>query len=230
MSGVWLLYKSNTIGEGFLSATLKDFTVTDDREGTEQELRLAIAKPDMIEYTPSQSVTHKMDYNVVDISLLENARKLVPTMLILDARFSDYSTFISLCIQRPQLLVALDFLLAIVEFFVPTIRVRSYEENANSLRSVEALILDQPIFCQPCTEFSLSPQGPMVADDEKYDLFIYDGQGGILYLKDRWGLILSSPSTEALVYVGTGKKLQFRNVTIKVSRSWFWFEYLNLSI
>ncbi|KAK6122244.1 hypothetical protein DH2020_044005 [Rehmannia glutinosa] len=216
VSGVWLLYKSNTVGEGSLSATLKDLIVVDDREGTEKELRLAIGKPEVNGYNPSQSVPENMDHNVENNPLVDSARKYTPAILILDAKFYENSMFISLCIQRPQLLVALDFLLAIVEFFVPTVRGElSNDENANSSHFLDALILDQPIFCQPSAEFSISPQKPLVADDERTDLFIYDGRGGTLYLKDRQGLNLSCPSMEALVYVGNGKKLQFKNVTIR---------------
>ncbi|KAL3817950.1 hypothetical protein ACJIZ3_003855 [Penstemon smallii] len=214
VSGVWLLYKSDTIGDGFLSATLKDLTVVDNREGTEQELRLAIGKPDMTGYNPSQSKIDNMDDKAVATNIpTDSSTKFIPAMLIFDARFCEDSTFLFLCIQRPQLLVALDFLLAIVEFFVPTIRGEQLEENANSF--VDALILDQQTFHQPTAEFSISPQKPLVADDERFDIFIYDGKGGTLYLKDRHGSNLSCPSMEALVYVGNGKKLQFRNVTVK---------------
>lgn len=144
-------------------------------------------------------------------------RKLVPSMLIIDARFSEYSTTLSLSIQRPQLLVALDFLLDFVEFFVPTVRsMLSNEEEKNSSHIVDAIILDQSIYNQPCGEFSLSPVRPLIADDERFDHFVYDGRGGTLYLQDRQGLNLSSPSVEAIIYVGSGKKLQFKNVTIKV--------------
>ncbi|GFP96481.1 vacuolar protein sorting-associated protein 13c [Phtheirospermum japonicum] len=221
VSGVWLLYKSNTVGEGSLSATLKDLIVVDDREGTEKELRLAIGKPDVNEHNSLQSVPENMDHNVENNPLVDRAKKYTPAILILDAKFLENSTFLSLCIQRPQLLVALDFLLAIVEFFVPTVRGELVsDENTNSSHFLDALILDQPIFYQPSAEFSISPQKPLVADDERFDLFIYEGKGGILYLKDRQGSNLSCPSREALVYVGNGKKLQFRNVTIR-SGSYF---------
>ncbi|PIN17888.1 hypothetical protein CDL12_09445 [Handroanthus impetiginosus] len=217
VAGVWLLYKSNTVGEGLLSATVKDMIVVDDREGTEKELRLAIGKPVIDGYNPLQSLPENMDPDIVQSNpLVDSGRKYTPAILILDARFYENSTFLSLCIQRPQLLVALDFLLAIVEFFVPTVRGELlYDENDNSSHFLDALILDQPIFCQPSAEFSISPQKPLVADDERFDLFIYDGRGGTLYLRDRQGLNLSSPSTEALVYVGNGKKLKFRNVMIR---------------
>ncbi|KAL0326634.1 UNVERIFIED_CONTAM: hypothetical protein Sangu_1741400 [Sesamum angustifolium] len=196
----------------------EDLVVVDDREGTEKELKLAFGKPDVDGHNPSQSVPGNMYHNTVESNpLANNARKYTPAILILDARFHESSTFVSLCIQRPQLLVALDFLLAVVEFFVPTVRSDvSNDENANSSHFLDAIVLDQPIFSQATAEFSISPQKPLVVDDERFEDFIYDGRGGTLYLKDRWGLNLSCPSMEALVYVGNGKKLQFRNVTIRV--------------
>nr|CAB3500118.1 unnamed protein product [Digitaria exilis] len=55
-SGAWLLYKSNTRGESFLYATLKGFSVFDDREGTKDELRLAIGKSATVRDTSSVDV------------------------------------------------------------------------------------------------------------------------------------------------------------------------------
>lgn len=216
VGGGWLLYRSNTLGEGFLSSTLKDFTVLDDREGTEEELKLAIRKPETIGYNPTDilsnsEIPHKMEKEVHD-----RIGELVPAMLILDARFSEHSTSLFLCIQRPRLLVALDFLLDVVEFFVPTVRsMLSNEVDKNSSRIVDAIILDQCTYIQPSDEFSLSPLRPLFADDERFDHFVYDGRGGRLYLKDKKGSNLSSPSNEAIFFIGSGKKLQFKNVTIK---------------
>ncbi|QHO57645.1 Chaperone protein [Arachis hypogaea] len=77
--------------------------------------------------------------------------------------------------KRPQLLVALDFLLAVVEFFVPTVgNMLSYEEH-NMSHMLEAVIMDQSIY----------------------------------------GFNLTEASSEALIYVGSGKKLQFKNVVVK---------------
>lgn len=216
VSGLWLLYKSNTVGEGFLSSTLEDFTVMDNREGIAQELRLAIRKPETIGYNPSQLVSDAGAYAGTTFNTISDEdMKLVPAMVILDARFNENLTSFSLFIQRPQLLVALDFLLAVVEFFVPNVRSMLANDDDGSSHTVDAVILNDSVFNQPSPELSLSPQRPLVADDERYDLFIYDGKGGILFLQDRKGKNLSSPSEEAIIYVGSGKKLQFRNVKIK---------------
>ncbi|XVF52445.1 hypothetical protein PTKIN_Ptkin05aG0018700 [Pterospermum kingtungense] len=221
-SGAWLLYKSNSLGEGLLAASLKGFTVMDDRVGTEEEFRLAIGMPK----NPLASVTDTKDQLVSTTKFTkENNIKSFPTMLLLDAKFDQFSTSVSVCVQRPQLLVALDFLLALVEFFVPTVgSMLTNEDDKKALHMVDAIILDKSTFTQPSTQFSLSPVKPLIADDEKFDHFIYDGNGGILHLKDREGVDLSAPSNEAMIYVGNGKKLQFKNVLIKNGR------YLDSSI
>ncbi|KAL0409292.1 UNVERIFIED_CONTAM: hypothetical protein Sradi_1863600 [Sesamum radiatum] len=184
VSGVWLLYKSNMVGEGFLSATLKDLVVVDDREGTEKELKLAFGKPDLDGHNPSQSVPGNMDHNTVESNpLANNARKYTPAILILDARFHESSTFISLCIQRPQLLVALDFLLAVVEFFVPTVRSDvSNDENANSSHFLTLLYLTNQFSAKPLlnSQFHLRNLG---CDDEGLN---------ILYMMEENGAYLDS--------------------------------------
>ncbi|KAL1194607.1 hypothetical protein V5N11_031431 [Cardamine amara subsp. amara] len=215
ITGGWLLYKSNTHGEGFLTATLKGFSVIDNREGTEEEFRLAVGRPADLDFGDSHSMTDE-DKGLPQSRVTKGSDiRPFPSMLTLDAQFGQSSTFVSLCIQRPQLLVALDFLLAVVEFFVPTIgSVLSSEEDKN-LNMVDAIIMNQSIYKQQTAEVFLSPLGPLIVEDEKFDNFVYDGNGGTLYLKDRNGGIHSSPSTEPIIYVGSGKRLQFRNVVFK---------------
>ncbi|KAL4281079.1 hypothetical protein GQ457_03G021660 [Hibiscus cannabinus] len=212
-SGAWLLYKSNSLGEGFLSASLKSFFVIDDRVGTEEEFRLAIGMPK----NPLVSIDGTTGHVISNEKVTkENNIEPFPTMLVLDTKFGQFSTSISVCVQRPQLLLAMDFLLAVVAFFVPTVdSMLSIEEDQKSLHMVDAIILDNSTFTQPYAQFSLSPLKPLMADDQKFDHFIYDGNGGILHLKDREGIDLSTPSNEAMIYVGNGKKLQFKNVLIK---------------
>lgn len=214
----WVLYNSNTNGEGFLSATLKDFTVLDERDGIEQEFRRAIGIANSIGTVQLHIPTDEQNQFTSDASTIdENVSKAVPTMLILDAKFTQFSTFVSLSVQKPQLLVALDFLLAVVEFFVPTVgSILSDEEDKSYFHVTDAVILDQSPYMQPSSELHISPGKLLVADDENIDHFIYDGNGGVMHLTDRNGVELSAPSKEAMIYVGNGKKLQFKNIIIKV--------------
>ena len=125
----------------------------------------------------------------------------------------------------------LDFLLGVAEFFVPSIsNTLSSEEVQNSVHGMDAVILDQSTYKQPSTEFSLSPLRPLIADDGRHDHFVYDGNGGTLYLKDRQGTNLSGPSTEPIIYVGDGKRLQFTNVVIKVIPLRYIFLFIHMLV
>uniref|UniRef100_A0A0Q3N5I8 PH domain-containing protein n=1 Tax=Setaria italica TaxID=4555 RepID=A0A0Q3N5I8_SETIT len=216
-SGAWLLYKSNTREESFLYATLKGFSVFDGREGTKDELRLAIGKSATVRDT--SSVDGYDNHNELDSGEQRIQKDLglepIPPMLILDAIFRKSSSSLYLCVQRPKFLVALDFLLAIVEFFVPSARsLLSNDEDKDLLHMISPVILNDQIYYQEGSTFSLSPQKPLIVDSERFDHFIYDGKGGKLYLLDREGKLLSRPSSESFIHVLGCKRLQFRNVTI----------------
>lgn len=201
----------------------------DDREGTKEEFRLAIGKPKSFGSCPVDSVTYDDTQHITDGNIGNfNDMNLVPTMLIVDAKFGQALTSVSLCIQRPQLLVALDFLLAVAEFFIPKVSdALSTEEVKNSVYGINAIVFHESTHKQPSTEFSVTPLRPLVVDDERYVHFVYDGNGGILHLKDRQGFYVSGPSTEPIIYIGDGKRLQFKNVVIKVFSSLF-FALFNL--
>ena len=218
-TGAWLLYKSNTREENFLYATLKGFSVFDDREGTKDELRLVIGKSATVRDTSSADGYDNPNEPDSGEQRIQKDLGLepIPSMLILDAIFRKSSSSLSLCVQRPKFLVALDFLLAIVEFFVPSARsLLSNDEDKDLLHMISPVILNDQIYYQEDSTFSLSPQKPLIVDNERFDHFIYDGKGGKLYLLDREDKILSSPSSESFIHVLGCKRLQFRNVTIVV--------------
>ncbi|GAB2263603.1 hypothetical protein Droror1_Dr00025737 [Drosera rotundifolia] len=219
VSYAWLHYKSTTTGEGFISATVKSLNLLDDRVGTLEEFRLAVGEPKSLGHLYPQSSTDDEGLNVDGDVPIEVDLNVAPTMLIFDAKFTESLTSVSICLQRPQLLVALDFLLDVVEFFVPTVRgTVSIEDEDAPIHLTDAIILNDSTYTQPSAEFSLSPVRPLVVDDERFSHFIYDGNGGTLYLKDSHGRNLSSSSAEAVVFVGHGKSLQFKNVVIKDGR------------
>ncbi|RLN19158.1 hypothetical protein C2845_PM02G19660 [Panicum miliaceum] len=203
-SGAWLLYKSNTREESFLYATLKGFSVFDDREGTKDELRLAIGKSATVRDTSSTDGYDNPNEPDSGEQRIQKDLGLepIPSMLILDAIFRKSSSSLSLCVQRPKFLVALDFLLAIVEFFVPSARsLLSNDEDKDLLHMISPVVLNDQIYYQEDSTFSLSPQKPLIVDSERFDHFIYDGKGGKLYLLDREGKIISSPSSESFIHV-----------------------------
>lgn len=139
------------------------------------------------------------------------------TMLVVDAKLSPTQQEVSLRIQRPRVVVAFDFLLAVGEFFVPSMHTmlpENGEENALDMK--KGTFLNNRVYKQTVKEIRISPKRPLVADYEGVQEYIYDGQGNTLRLLNRHNEDLSMFSPEVLIFVGDGKRLIFRNVVIQV--------------
>ncbi|BBN04917.1 vacuolar protein sorting-associated protein 13A/C [Marchantia polymorpha subsp. ruderalis] len=214
VTGVWAAYKSNSIEESTIMATLEKFSVRDDREGTELEMRYMIGSAD------------EEESNVIELSEQEGHNgscsnqdcRSALTMLVMDANLSPTLQTITLRIQRPRLLVALDFLLAVAEFFIPSMHAMLSDgkgADANPIEMQNAIFLDDPVYKQSDREISLSPKRPLVADKDGLDKYIYDGRGGTIRLLDRKGADLRDFSREVIMFVGDGKRLKFKNVIIQ---------------
>ncbi|CAI9282064.1 unnamed protein product [Lactuca saligna] len=91
VSGLWMLYKADTRGEGLLSASLKGFTVNDDREGTEENLRLAVVAEFFV------PTIHGMQSNEVD----ETSLYVVDALVLDKTVFSQTDEVLILSPQRP---------------------------------------------------------------------------------------------------------------------------------
>lgn len=138
-------------------------------------------------------------------------------MLVLDAKLSPTKQDVSLRIQRPRVVVAFDFLLAVGEFFVPSLHAVPAEKGEeNALDMKKGVFLNNLVYKQTLKEIKISPKRPLVADYEGVQEYIYDGQGNTLRLLDHHGEDLSMSSSEVLIFVGDGKRLIFRNVVIQV--------------
>lgn len=138
-------------------------------------------------------------------------------MLVVDAKLSPTQQQVSLRIQRPRLVVAFDFLLAVGEFFVPSMHETLAEKgDENPLDMKNGMFLNDHIYKQTTKEIRISPKRPLVADHEGVHEYVYDGQGNKLRLLNRHGEDLSMFSPEAIIFVGDGKRLRFRNVIIQV--------------
>lgn len=139
------------------------------------------------------------------------------TMLVVDAKLSPTQQQVSLRIQRPRLVVAFDFLLAVGEFFVPSMHAMLADKgDENPLDMKNGIFLHEHVYKQTAKEVQISPKRPLVADYEGVQEYIYNGQGNTLRLLNRNDEDLSMFSPEALIFVGDGKRLIFRNVVIQV--------------
>jgi len=138
-------------------------------------------------------------------------------MIVIDAKLGPTQQEVSLRIQRPRVVVAFDFLLAVGEFFVPSmLGLLAEKGEENPLDMKKGIFLNNRVYKQAVKEIRISPKKPLVADYEGVQEYIYDGQGNTLRLLNRYNEDLSTFSPEALIFVGDGKRLIFRNVVIQV--------------
>jgi len=142
------------------------------------------------------------------------------TMLILDYRWrSSFQSFV-IRIQQPRILVVLDFLLPVVEYFVPSLgtitgREESLDPKNDPLMRADDIILSDHVFLQRENFIQLSPVRQLIVDGCGIDEFIYDGCGGTISLCeefDKKGQVYSG----IIIIIGHGKRLRFKNVKIEV--------------
>ncbi|XP_024524741.1 uncharacterized protein LOC9654875 isoform X2 [Selaginella moellendorffii] len=206
VSGVWAAYKMSSNEEQYIMASLDFLNVSDDREGIEPELKFMVGMA-------------SDDSNLLNRDEIEGSRLV---MLVLDAKLNPASQMITLRIQRPRVLLALDFLLAVAEFFIPSIAdVLGSNTGGNDELPFDMknwLFLHKSPYFQDSDEVTLSPKHALVADDENIEIYIYDGGGGRIRLTDASGDPVGDSFEGPLVVVGHGKSLRFRNVVIENAR------------
>ncbi|KAG0557949.1 hypothetical protein KC19_11G167800 [Ceratodon purpureus] len=223
--GVWASYKSNNIEESVVMASLERFSLKDEREGTDPEMQYMIGHaddraPNTLEGDPAHARRNKTEKNENDTAVGNSSTShgwgQALTMLVVDAKLSPTQQQVSLRIQRPRLVVAFDFLLAVGEFFVPSMHAMLAEKgDENPLDMKNGMFLNDHVYKQTVKEIRISPTRPLVADYEGVEEFIFNGQGNTLRLLNRNDEDLSIFSPEALIFVGDGKRLIFRNVVIQ---------------
>ena len=201
--------------------TLSKLSVLDQRVDTRPEMRLMLGSMADVEKVggPSGSIRVNVDG--------DNATDSSPqlTMLVLDLRFKPESQAIVVRVQRPRLLVVVDFLLAVGEFFVPSLGNAALESDPeNPQYDVEVvdehIRLANPLYQQEDDTVVLSYERQLIVEAYDVDEFIYDGCGKTLILDvkdDEFG----PASWEPLILIGFGKKLRFKNVRIEVVSCFF---------
>ncbi|MCO5611230.1 hypothetical protein L7F22_065481 [Adiantum nelumboides] len=210
--GVWVAYKVNSIQESYVMATLKSLVVKDDREGTEPALQHMIGKADENDYhieNTSRCTSNRFDPEDGSSPL---------TMLVMDAKLSPTIQMVSLRIQQPKLLVAVDFLLAIAEFFVPSLHSATSDSediDQDPLNFKDGLYLDREVYFQEKNEIVVSSKRPLVADNSSIEEYIYDGKDNILCLNVEDESHSDGEAGEPLIFIGGGKRLRFKNVVIQ---------------
>lgn len=189
-----------------LYLSILKFSIHDIRLDTKSEMRLMLGS-----YSETANLCAE-DSTDAGVSNL--------TMLILDYRWrSSFQSFV-IRIQQPRILVVLDFLLPVVEYFVPSLgtitgREESLDPKNDPLMRADDIILSEHVFLQRENFIQLSPVRQLIVDGCDIDEFIYDGCGGTISLCeefDKKGQLYSG----IIIIIGRGKRLRFKNVKIEV--------------
>ncbi|KAG9446693.1 hypothetical protein H6P81_012821 [Aristolochia fimbriata] len=225
LEGLWVSYRSTSLCEVDLYVTIPKFSVLDVRPYTKPEMRLMLGSASDI---TKQTVGSTVNFPLLSPGGFERNKETSNevnspnlTMLLLDYRARSNSQSLVIRLQQPRVLVVLDFLLALCEYFVPSLgsitgREEMLDPENDPVTSNSNLVLSVPMYLQKEDVVHLSPSQQLIVDGFCFDEFIYDGCGGTICLSDEFDFKeTSSSSTQPIIIIGRGKKLRFKNVKIE---------------
>lgn len=209
-----------------LYLTIPKFSILDIRPVTKPEMRLMLGSSTD---TSKQASLENFPFLKKDSSFGKaysegnlNLDVPVATMFVLDNRWRKESQSFVLRVQQPRVLVVPDFLLAVVEFFVPALRaITGREESMDSKNDPicrsDSIVLTGSIHRQSEDVILLSPSRQLIADTLGVDDYTYDGCGNVIRLMEETDAIgPHSGRTQPIVVIGCAKRLRFINVKIEV--------------
>lgn len=206
-----------------LYVTLPKVSVVDLRADTKPEMRLMLGSMSDVDIAAGSgaetATAHRADNRARQA---EGPASPQLTMLVMDMRFKPDSQAIMIRVQRPRLLVVVDFLLAIGEFFVPSLgaitgRDEAMDVSNDPITERDHIRLQTAYHLQSEENVMLSEGRQLVADTHDVDEFVYDGGGNSLFLDITDDAACNSRlELEPLIFIGSNKHLRFKNIHIKV--------------
>ncbi|XP_076932508.1 uncharacterized protein LOC143598077 [Bidens hawaiensis] len=218
LEGMWLSYRMTSFSEMDLYVTIPRFSILDARPDTRPEMRLMLGtSTDVLK----QDSSSKGGGGLLRAVTMSNVNTPHSTMLLMDLRWRSSSQLFVVRIQLPRVLVVPDFLLAVGEFFVPSLGAITGKEEVmdpdnDPIGKTDTIVLSDALYRQTEDEVRLSPNRKLVVDAAGVDEYTYDGCGKTIILDE--GLEQSqSQSSEfrPIIVIGRGKRLRFVNVKIK---------------
>ncbi|KAL2613699.1 hypothetical protein R1flu_025391 [Riccia fluitans] len=218
----WLSYCTTTAQEMDIYVTLPRLSVVDLRADTKPEMRLMLGSVSDVDRLSASDVRVTGIGGEGSRSMQsENSTSPELTMLVMDMRYKRDSQTVVIRVQRPRLLVVVDFLLAVGEFFVPSLASITGRDEAMDVSNDPVILhdyirLNDSTYTQVEDTVVLSAERQLVADAHDVDEFLYDGDGKTLFL-DVSEDIRSYPGVDQdpLIFVGRFKHLRFKNIRIK---------------
>ncbi|CAI0626123.1 unnamed protein product [Linum tenue] len=237
LEGLWVSYKTTSLSETDLYVTIPKFSIVDIRPGTKPEMRLMLgSSADANKQASSGSLPHPLNkgsFRRVNSAAILEADIINSTMFLLDYRWRPSSQSYMIRIQQPRILVVPDFLLAVGEFFVPSLgqitgREESLDPKKDTIYKSNCIVLRNPVYKQSDDVVHLSANRRLVADSKGVDEYTYDGCGNTIILSDQSCLKEADNfSFQPIIIIGRGKRLRF--VNIKIENGFLLSKYTHLS-
>lgn len=218
-------YRMTSFLETDLYLTIPKFSILDIRPVTKPEMRLMLgSSTDTSKQAPLENFPFLKKNSFGNAYSEGNLDMDIPvaTMFVLDYRWRKESQSFVLRVQQPRVLVVPDFLLAVVEFFVPALRTITGREETmdpknDPISKNNSIVLSGSIHRQSEDVIVLSPSRQLVADALGVDDYTYDGCGNTIRLVEEIdGKGPHSGRSQPIIVIGRSKRLRFVNVKIEV--------------
>ena len=223
-------YRNNSVQEIDVLLSLSRLRILDLRVGSKPEMRLMLGSMADLEGSINSSRQEENDDKITS-----SVEPQAP-MVVLDTKIKEGLQASIIRIQRPRLLVVLDFLLAVGEFFVPSLATLTGKDDCNDpILDQDHIRLVDPYYKQQEPVVTISSQRKLIVDFHNCYEFTYDGCGNTLCIQtenldqDR----SDGGPIDPVILIGAGKKLFFKNLKIKVllcSKYLVYFKFVFLSL
>jgi len=225
MEGLWVSYRMTSLSETDLFVTIPKFSILDVRPDTKPEMRLMLGSS---ADASKQAVTGNVPFLFNPSSFRKTTSEVgiddmpISTMFLIDYRWRVSSQSYVIRVQQPRVLVVPDFLLAVAEFFVPSLgaltgREEKLDPKNDPISKNSSIVLMESIYKQKEDVVHLSPSKQLIADWVGIDEYTYDGCGKVICLSvETDAKEVRITKFRPIIVIGHGKKLRFVNVKIEV--------------
>eukprot|EP00898_Chlorokybus_atmophyticus_P001275 jgi/Chlat1/2148/Chrsp17S02730 len=223
VTGLWLVYLGTADKGMHIMLTLPRLCILDKREQTPIEARTILVGG--VYPGDEESFTDDMEWPSPlpekaalrsttsaafrSFSDVHGRPQLTTVLMEYHAEQGDQSIIAR--VQKPRLLVAVDFLLGTIKFFMPTVDSLPDPDAVTDHKQHDDIRLSSSAYAQPGRDETLSADRRLLADTPTLQVMEYDGKGGNLWLPQPDQASLGIP----LIIVGDKQLLRFKNVHIK---------------
>lgn len=226
LEGLWVSYRMTSLPETDLYVTISKFSILDIQPDTKPEMRLMLgSSTDASKQVSGGNIPYSLNrsgFRRMNSEYALEADAPNSTMFLMDYRWRPSSQSFVVRVQQPRVLVVPDFLLAVGEYFVPSLgtitgREELIDPKKDPISRSNSIVLSESVYKQSEDVVHLSPSRQLVADAKTVDEYTYDGCGKIICLSEETDTKeFHSGRSRPIIVIGRGKRLRFVNVKIEV--------------